>query len=256
MARSTPTAIGLRYSREVLEQIVLLQQAAEKADPSSSVRAHLLSTRDHLASLLPRYGEKHRPSLEDGAAARELSGPAWVSRFPGSAAIADCAEPFRSNLTAFLAALSAASARVGIASTFRPPERAFLMHWSWKIARNIVDPRDADTMPGVAIDWVHRDATGNPDIPRSRSTASQMVGLYGIVAHPALTSRHTERRAVDMDIAWEGTLSVLRADGSATHIANEPRSGMNPQLIAVGATYGVIKARFAGDPPHWSDDGH
>jgi len=83
-----------------------------------------------------------------------------------------------------------------------------------------------------------------------------MVGLYGVVAQPALTGRHTERLAVDMDIAWEGTLSIRRPDGSATHIATEPRSGMNTQLIAVGATYGVIKARFARDLPHWSDDGH
>ena len=31
---------------------------------------------------------------------------------------------------------------------------------------------------------------------------------------------------------------------------------MTPELALCGRTYGVIKAVFAGDPPHWSEDGH
>jgi hypothetical protein len=251
-----PSTINLQHTRDVLEQIALIHQAVEGFGMSSAARTHLLSARDHLASLLPGHGEMGQPFLGTMAAGRELSGPIWVSRFPGSASPDDCIDPFKSSLKAFLAAIEDAGAQVRIASTFRPPERAFLMHWSWKIARNIVDPRDAETMPGVNIDWVHRNTAGAPDIPKSRSAASQMVSQYGIVSQPALTSRHTERRAVDMDIAWGGSLSIRKADGTVTEISTGPHSGMNADLIEVGADYGVTKAQFAGDPPHWSDDGH
>lgn len=251
-----PAAMNLRHTRDVLEQIALIHQAVDELAPSSAARAHLLSARDELASLLPGPGRMSQPLSGALAAAREPSGPAWVSRFPGSASPDDCIEPFRSGLRAFLAALAEARATVRIAATYRPPQRAYLMHWSWKIARNIVDARDAETMPGVDIDWVHLTAAGDPDIPKSRSAASQMVSLYGIVAQPALTSRHTQRRAVDMDVAWTDPLPIRKPDGTMIQISTEPRSGMNAQLIQVGAEYGVMKAQFAGDPPHWSDDGH
>ena len=110
-------------------------------------------------------------------------------------------------------------------------------------------------MPGVDIDWVHRTDTGVPDIPKSRSVAGQMVSLYEIVSQPALISRHTERRAVDMNISWGGSLVIRGPRGDTTTISSEPRTGMNADLGRVGTQYGVIKARFANDPPHWSDDG-
>jgi hypothetical protein len=239
-----------------LEQIALINQAVDRFAASSAARAHLLSTRDRLANLLSGAAKEGAPFPEEMAAPREPSGPQWVSRFPGSASPDQCIDPFRSNLKAFLAALADAGAQVDIAATYRPPERAYLMHWSWKIARNLVDPRAAESMAGVDIDWVHRTAAGDADIPKSRSAASQMVSLYGIVAQPALTSRHTERRAVDMDISWTGSLSIRNPDDTVTQISTEPRSGMNAELIQVGKDYGVIKAQFAGDPPHWSEDGH
>jgi hypothetical protein len=37
-------------------------------------------------------------------------------------------------------------------------------------------------------------------------------------------------------------------------ITGGPRDGSNPELIKVGATFGVMK--LVSDPPHWSDDGH
>lgn len=251
-----PATMNLRQSRDVLEQIALINQAVERFDPASAARAHLLSTRDRLASLLTASREGTRPFAVETAVAGEPSGPSWVRQFPGSASPEDCLEPFRSNLKAFLAALTDAGAQVDIAATYRPPERAYLMHWSWRIARNLVDPRAVPAMSGVDIDWVHRTDSGDADIPKSRSVASQMVSLYGIVAQPALASRHTERRAVDMDISWTGSLPIRNADGTASQIATEPRSGMNEDLIGVGQSYGVIKAQFAGDPPHWSEDGH
>ncbi len=249
-------AIDLEQSRDVLEQIALINQAVERFDPSSAARAHLLATRDRLASLLAAGREGALLLRRETATVREPSGPSWVPRFPGSRSPEDCTEPFRSNLKAFLAALAHTGAQLDIAATYRPPERAYLMHWSWRIARNLVDPRAADLMPGVDIDWVHRTAAGDADIPKSRSAASQMVSRYGLVVQPALISRHTERRAVDMDISWTASLSIRNADGTVSQISTEPRSGMNDQLIRVGKGYGVIKAQFADDPPHWSADGH
>jgi hypothetical protein len=256
MTKHIDEAMNLSQSRDVLEQIALINKAVERFDPASAARAHLLSTRDRLASLLTANGEGRRLFMAETATAREPSGPAWVARFPGSASPDDCIEPFRSSLKAFLAALAAAGAQVDIAATFRPSERAYLMHWSWKIAKNLVDPRAVPAMSGVDIDWVHRTASGDADLPKSRSAASQMVSRYGLVSQPALASRHTERRAVDMDISWSGSLSIRNADGTPNRISTEPRSGMNEDLIAVGQGYGVIKAEFDGDPPHWSEDGH
>src|SRR5271154_3851556 len=69
------------------------------------------------------------------------SGRAWVARFPTSASVADCAQPFRDNLNAFLAALGAAGANVNIAATLRPLQRAYLMHWCWSIVKQKADPR-------------------------------------------------------------------------------------------------------------------
>lgn len=191
-----------------------------------------------------------------GEAASEPSGPAWVARFPGSTATTDCIATFRASIDQFLAALSAAGASVTISATFRPPERAYLMHWAWKIANNLALPQDAPPMVGVEIQWTHTDDAGAPDIPKSRSAASQMVTGYDIVTLPALVSRHTQGRAIDMTISWKGDLKMRDARGKLTTISSLPRTGMNSVLIDAGATYGVIKAKFANDPPHWSDDGH
>jgi len=63
-----------------------------------------------------------------------------------------------------------------------------------------------------------------------------------------------EGRAVDVDIAWNGTLTIAGANGQNVGIASTPRDGSNTELHAVGAGYGVHK--LVSDPPHWSDDGH
>ena len=60
--------------------------------------------------------------------------------------------------------------------------------------------------------------------------------------------------AIDMTITWQGTLSIVDAQGGLVKIATLPRTGDNLALHQVGATYSVLK--LVGDPPHWSDDGH
>ena len=183
----------------------------------------------------------------------ELSGPQWVSRFPTSASVDDLIEPFRSNVARFIKALRDAHASVAIADTFRPPERTYLMHFAFVIARGL-DPQTVSPMAGVDIQWVHVGPDGKPDLAASKQAAARMAQGYGIRFEPALTSRHTERNAIDMTITWSGDLTIARADGTSTIINSAPRTGDNTSLHAVGATFGVIK--LVRDPPHWSSDGH
>src|SRR5689334_56439 len=114
----------------------------------------------------------------------ELSGPAWVARFPTSTDPNDCTEPFRTQLKAFLQALRDANATVNIAATRRPPERAHLMHWCWMIAREDTPPEDVPAKPGIDIDWIHRDAANQPDRAASVAAAAAMVNAYQIQVEP------------------------------------------------------------------------
>ncbi|MBB1634999.1 hypothetical protein A9975_29590 [Cupriavidus sp. UME77] len=180
----------------------------------------------------------------------ELSGAQWVTRFPGSNSTDTLADAFRSGVEAFVGAMRMGGVSVTISATLRPVERAYLMHWSWIIARLGGNPKDVPQMDSVDILWDHGDAAA------SMQAAEDMVQRYGIVAEPALTSRHTQGLAIDMTISWAGNLAIAKRSGAATTITSKPRTGMNIDLIAVGATYGVIKAKFGNDPPHWSNDGH
>jgi hypothetical protein len=182
----------------------------------------------------------------------DLSGPAWCKRFLGSQSVADLEPGFRQKLQGFLNALKAANATVSINATFRPPERAHLMHFAFAIAREGENVLNIPAMPGVDIDWMHR-TNGAPDLAKSKAAAEAMVKTYRMKFRAALASRHTQRRAVDMDVAWHGTLSIKDKTGATVLIDKDPPDGGNPRLHAVGATYGVIK--LVKDPPHWSDDG-
>ncbi|WUR12656.1 hypothetical protein E7V67_023650 [[Empedobacter] haloabium] len=192
-------------------------------------------------------------ATETSDATAELSGAHWVQRFPGSRSPEDLAPPFRESVLAFLDAMAKANIRVRIAATLRPRERAYLMHWSWKIARGKVDPADVPAMTGVPIRWVH------PNPKDSVRAAQDMVGAFGMSGlrtAPALMSLHIDGRAIDMTISWRGVVRIRDAAGKEVILDKLPRSGMNPQLIAVGKTYGVIK--FVGgssDKPHWSATG-
>lgn len=187
--------------------------------------------------------------------AKELSGEQWVTRFPTSKSIDKCVEPFKAGLTSFKAALDAAGATVDIAATLRTLERAYLMHWSWMIVKKSgTDPKTIPSMAGVNIEWDHGDST------KSTQAAQSMVDAYGIQKlgeAPALNTRHSEGKAVDMSISWTGDLAIKNKDGTTTKITSDPKTGMNADLKTVGATYDVMK--FVGgekDMPHWSTDGH
>jgi hypothetical protein len=186
--------------------------------------------------------------------AKELSGVAWVAKFPTSKSTATLVDAFRTKCDAFIAAIKAGGGTVTINATLRPPERAYLMHWSFAINAGEVDPDDVPPHAGVDIEWVHKKANGSPDMPKSREAAAAMVHAYGIVHRPSLTSLHIFGKAIDMKIGWSGTLKVKQKNGTEKSIGSLPRTGLNHELWAVGATYGVLK--LATDPPHWSSTGH
>jgi hypothetical protein len=184
-----------------------------------------------------------------------LSGQLWVSKFPNSTSVDDLAGQFKSNAKKFIAALTAAGATVSISATLRPKERAFLMHWSFRVAKENYDPEKVPEMAGVDIDWVHKDAKGNKSLDASKLAAGQMVDGYDIAYRPVLDSRHTEGNAIDMDISWSTSeLKIKDGAGKDVTIKTGAKDGSNPELHKVGKSYGVVK--LVSDPPHWSNDGH
>lgn len=190
---------------------------------------------------------------------KKPSGASWVSEFPTSASLDHLCAPFSVQATSFFRALSAAGASVILSATLRPPQRAFLMHWAWKIVNSNIDPRSVPERDGIDIQWAHADNNNAYSSSQSVAAAQSMVNGYGLKnlkVAPSLTSRHIEGNAIDMSISWVGNLSIVSADGSIVDVVTEPRTGMNARLQAVGASYGVIK--FMGgakDVPHWSTDG-
>lgn len=184
---------------------------------------------------------------------KELSGAHWINKFQGSASTQTLSYPFRTNVEQFLSALKLAGASVTIAATLRPPERAYLMHWCWKISRRIVHVSDVPPMAGVNIEWDHKNDA------KSLHEANAMVAAYGMTGlhvAPALRSRHTEGNAIDMNISWSGDLNIVDKNNRTVIIKVPPRDGMNTALHLVGRSYGVIKYHGgARDKPHWSSDG-
>ncbi|WP_218968431.1 hypothetical protein [Massilia psychrophila] len=186
----------------------------------------------------------------------ELSGPQWVARFPGSRLTHDLDPVFRVAVENFLAALAGAGASVHISSTLRPKQRAYLMHWAHQVMRNDLSPTRVPAMAGVPIQWAH------PSLAASIGACTAMVEGF-CIGHlradvaPSLNTLHASGEAIDMTIEWSRTLSIKTHNGARVDIASEPRTGMNPQLHAVGLGYGVVK--YAGgtkDKPHWSINGH
>lgn len=212
----------------------------------------------------------------------ELSGAQWPDKpeYPKSSDPATLKEPFKPNLEEFLKVLKPAlkkakSTYFKITSTYRPPERAYLMHWSWRIAKKDFDPSKAGTHPNVPICWSHRKMDGTIDRKKSKEAATEMLkplDIAGLKTVPALKGRHTQGHAIDMVFDWQGNLEIKPRKGPIKTIDSTPRSGMNQDLWKVAATYGVEKffhwvpkpppnacepgATWAGcDEPHWSTDG-
>ena len=185
--------------------------------------------------------------------ADEPSGVKWVTKFPTSTSLADLKGSFASGTKKFYNAMTKAGATVKISGTLRPPERAYLMHYAYRVATGL-DPAKVPKMAGVAIDWQFLDKSGKADPNAALKAAKAMVSAYDIAYAPALATNHTKGLAIDMSISWSGDLTITDAKGKSIVIKSSPRSGANTDLQDIGASYGVLKLRK--DLPHWSSDGH
>lgn len=190
------------------------------------------------------------PDNSDDVDHGEPSGRQWVSRFATSQSTDDLIEPFATHVESFITALRNGGANVSISATYRPPERAYLMYWAYKIAHG-TDPTSVPAKEGVDIDWAHYDNDGHPDKVAAKKAATEMVKGYNIAfapASPDKRSRHTDKRAIDMTITGYTGKTFVDGDGESVRVTN------STELYALGKTYGVIK--LVQDAPHWSDDGH
>ena len=178
----------------------------------------------------------------------EPSGAQWCARFPPSKSLDDLLPDFADRVRAFLSQLSHAGASVSIADTWRPPQRAYLMHWCCMVGGSGQDPHGVPPLQGVNIDW-----TCGGSIANARTAARAMMAGYAIQFPAALESRHTQRRAIDMTIHVPAG-AVIAPSGAAAVTFREAADGLDPRVIAIGKSYRVIK--LPSDPPHWSDDGH
>lgn len=186
----------------------------------------------------------------------ELSGAQWCSRYQGSHLTDALTPEFKASVDAFIVAIEAAGGHKNIASTYRTPQRAYLMHWAHKIYRNGFNPASVPHMNGVNIEWVHPTQQGSVAAAHAMVFAFQISGLDADIP-PSLHSLHMERTAIDMSISWSGNLHIAKQDGTIVIITTTPKTGMNLQLKEVGHSYGVIKfVGGASDKPHWSITGH
>lgn len=218
-------------------QIVKLAHSDGRVDPGGKTLQALLSG---------KYLTPSPPS------ANKFSGATWwnanQAKYPNSNKIQDLDPNFRTKAQEFLACLQTAGANVNVKSTKRSKQRAYLMHYSWKIAKGLINPSQVPNEPGVDIVWDHG------DLQKSKKAAQEMVDLFGVIYQPSLNSRHIEGKAIDMDITWIGTLKIKNKTGQTIQIAAPCNGSDNTLLHNVGASYGIIK--LVTDPPHWSSDGH
>lgn len=185
---------------------------------------------------------------------KRKSGKEWVKDFPDTKNVADLEDDFEKKVKEFINAVKVAGVNPRIETVYRPPERAHLMHWCWKICKQNHNAQKVDEREGVEIDWWHGDQK------LSEAAAQEMHDAYAIrkdlKVPPALSSRHTEGKAIDLIIEWSGDLKIKNKDKTDVTITSEPRNSSNPDLIKVAATYGVIHfTEAAKDVNHWSTDG-
>src|SRR3972149_1485273 len=143
----------------------------------------------------------------------KLSGSAWwhanQAKYPNSTSAEDLEPDFRAKVKKFLAALSEAKASGSISPTRRSKLRAYLMHYSWKIAKGQIKAAKVPSSAGVEIVWDHGDDA------KSRQGAQEMVNLFKMAHIASLTSLHIEGKAIDMTITWTDTLKIKNKSGKA-----------------------------------------
>ena len=179
----------------------------------------------------------------------EKSGVQWVSRYMGSTSLDSCASGFKEDAKAFVGALRAAGINVSIEATYRPANRAYLMHYAAAICRGEANSNNIPKKEGVLIDWAHLDKNGKPNPTAAKNAANAMRNAYGIGDNPvALNSNHTNGTAMDISISNYSGKSMAHADGTIHKI-----SSFN-DIVRAGASWG-IRWFGSGDKVHWSRTG-
>jgi hypothetical protein len=182
-----------------------------------------------------------------------LSGKDWCSIYPYSARISDLNPAFASSLKGFLNALGAPS--YIILETWRSEERNWLMYYSWKIAREGLDPAAVPPNDKIDINWVH------DDLNASVAAAAEMAKCFKLDVRPGIESYHVTRNAVDMFIFWNATESnpkIIYDNNGNKYTFTKSKSASEPpdaNLKKIAASYGV---RYPGyvingteDVVHW-----
>lgn len=185
------------------------------------------------------------------------SGKYWVTwanvHAKNSLKVDDLEANFKPKVEAFIKALEDGGATVNVKATKRNKKRAYLFHWSWKISLGKCNASDATALTGVDINWDHGDDT------KSKAAAKELVTGFGLatppksVFPPSMTSNHIKGKAIDMDITWEGSITVKKKDGTDVPVDFNSDVGLNTTLHSIGESYGVKK--LVKDAPHWSSDG-
>lgn len=185
---------------------------------------------------------------EEKPSAARLSGAHWVKQYPTSQVTDTLIDPFKQNVESFIRMLESNGASISIGATYRPRERAYLMHYAWLIANGKLKYGAYPTNDpyGINIVWDH----GSEEV--SRAAAREMVSGYRM-AHPAaLKSRHTEGRAIDMTIT--GLPKNLNISDKITLEIGSAPAAANRALWRIAAKYFSVH-KLPKDPPHWSEDG-
>jgi hypothetical protein len=178
----------------------------------------------------------------------ESSGIQWVDRFPPSKDIADLSDIFRIRIEQFLQAVEEAGLEYQIISTYRPPERAYLMKYSLKIARGLHPDKVKERHESVNISWLHFKANGDFDLQGSRQAAQTMVQAYQIgTTGAAYPSVHSEGNAIDMSIDITGQVMIRDGKGNLKNVVKQT------DLSRIALSYGIKRLKTSN---HWSLTGH
>jgi hypothetical protein len=182
-----------------------------------------------------------------------LSGKDWCSVYPCSASVSSLNPAFGSSLKGFLNALGAPN--YIILETWRSEERNWLMYYSWKIAREGLDPSAVPQNDKFYINWVHE------DLNSSVNAAAEMVKIFKLDVRPGIKSYHVTRNAVDMFVFWNATETnpkiIYDYNGNKYTFTKSKSASAPPDasLKKIAASYGV---RYPGyvingteDVVHW-----
>jgi hypothetical protein len=203
-------------------------------------------------------GQAQQPQPEPPRATGHLqrSGAEWVgianaNGWTNSTAFSALAPSWGPSAQAFVEGLRVAGAEVHVTAGLRHPNRAFLMHYAWGVARSQYTPAQANAAcrgRGIHIEWDHGATAA------SRAAAQALVDAFGLVHQASITSNHIHGLAIDMEISnlppritMNGRTYTTLRDASGEAAARS--------VAPIGRAMGV-NWFGPGDIVHWSHDGH